>query len=141
MIFCLGEGRYEKQGIGYQNSYMIFNQKVDKEEWSEIRNSLPTINLQITKWIDKSDMTKEEKENNSVWKEIGGYLKRYTYEEAWKNWIDNAKQDEIEAIFNCKYYDEEIFKSITGCELKREVQEVTMKEVCEKFGREVKIKK
>ena len=117
MEFCLGEGKYERKGIGYQNNHMIFNKQLTKEEWSKVSNSLPTIKLQVTKWIDKDDMTKQEKKDISVWKELGGYLKRYSYEDAWENWIDGASKEDKEAILNCGYYDAEIFEGITGHKL------------------------
>lgn len=117
MIFCLGEGKRESKGIGYQKNYHVFNKQVEKEEWEKIKSSLPTIKLLITHWIDKKDMTDEEKENNSIYKQIGGYLKRFTYEEAWKNWWAQAKQLEKDAITDIKYFDKEIFKGITGIDV------------------------
>ena len=117
MLFCLGEGKYESQGIGYQKNYHVFNKLVEKEEWGKIKSSLPTIKLLITHWIYKKDMTDEEKENNSIYKEIGGYLKRFTYAEAWKNWWVQAKQSDKDAIVSIKYFDREIFKGITGIDV------------------------
>ena len=117
MLFCLGEGKYESQGIGYQKNYHVFNKLVEKEEWGKIKSSLPTIKLLITHWIYKKDMTDDEKENNSIYKEIGGYLKRFSYEEAWKNWWEQAKQSDKDAITSIKYFDREIFKGITGIDV------------------------
>lgn len=114
MLFCLGEGRYESQGNGYQKNNQIFNTQVTEKEWNEAKSSLPEIELQITKWVDKEDMTKEEKSNSTVWKEIGGYLKRYTYEEAWANWWENANAEDRQAILDLPHFDGEIFTGITG---------------------------
>ena len=117
MLFCLGDGQYDSKGEGYQKSYRIFNQNVPKDEWNKINSSL-NIKIPLTKWIDKSDMTKEEKDSNSVWKEIGGYLKVLSYEDAWKSWWDNASQKEKNAILDIKYFDQSLFKEITGIDVK-----------------------
>ena len=114
MLFCLGEGKYERKGEGYQKNYRIFNQQVDKEEWRKIKNELPEIKIPLTKWIRKKDMSDEEKENNSAYKEIGGYLKRNTYEDAWKFWWEEAPQEDKDKILKCKYFDPKIFKEITS---------------------------
>ena len=135
MLFCFGEEKYSKKGIGYQNDYMIFNQ-VEKEEWNAIYNSMPTISLRLTKWIDKDKMTKEEKENINIWEDTGGYLKIFTYTEAWQNWINQASQRDINKILNCKYYDAEIFKKITGCELKKDDEvDITVEGVVKRISR------
>ena len=117
MLFCLGDEDNIQKGEGYQKSYLIFNQDVPKEEWNEIDYGL-NIKIPLTKWVDKENMTKEEKDDNSVWKEIGGYLKVLSYEDAWKSWWDNASRKERNAILDIKYFDSGIFKSITGIDVK-----------------------
>jgi hypothetical protein len=130
MLFCLGYGQYESKGKGYQKSYQVFNKDVEKKEWEEIKSSLD-INILPTEWIDKKDMTKEEKENSSVWKEIGGYLKTFSYKEAWANWWKDASQKDKNKILNIKYFDPIIFKEITSIDVKKETsligQEVEVK--------------
>ena len=116
MLFCLGEGQYESQGAGYQKSYQVFNQQVEQKEWEEIKNSLD-IKILPTIWIDKAGMTAEEKKNNSVYKEIGGYLKTFTYEEAWANWWKEASQKDKNKILDIKYFDHKIFTEITGIDI------------------------
>ena len=114
MVFCLGDGQYESSGEGYQKNYRIFNKQLTKTEWEKAKNELPSIELTLNKWVDKGDMTKEEKDSNSVWKEIGGFLRTLGYEEAWKVWWDNAKQSDKDKILNCEYFDAKIFTGITG---------------------------
>ena len=91
MLFCLGYGKYESKGEGYQKNFRIFNKDVERKEWETIKNSLPTIKISMLTWIDKKDMSADEKENYTVYKKIGGYLKRISYEEAWKFWWNNAR--------------------------------------------------
>ena len=114
MIFCLGEGRYESKGEGYQKNYRIFNKQLTKEEWEKTKLELPIIKLSLTKWIDKKEMTDKEKENSSAWKEIGGILKIFSYEKSWINWWKEAKKEDKDKILNCKYFDSQIFTAITG---------------------------
>jgi hypothetical protein len=114
MLFCLGDGKYATKGEGYQKNNRVFNVQVTPEEFDKIRASLPTIKVPLTKWIDKKDMTDEEKENSSVWKEVGGYLKVNTYENAWAIWWKEASQEDKNKILNCKYFNAEIFTKITG---------------------------
>lgn len=114
MIFCAGDGKFESSGRGYQKNYQVFNKQLTKTEWEKVKSELPNIELPLTKWIDKKDMTKEEKDDNSVWKELGGYLKVLSYEDAWKSWWDNASQKDKNKILDCSYFDSSIFKEITG---------------------------
>ena len=114
MIFCLGDGQFETKGAGYQQNYCVFNKKIEKKEWEGIDSRLPIIKLPLTHWVDKKDMTDEEKEDNDVWKEIGGYLKLLSYEDAWKAWCKDAKESDKQLILNCPYFDAKIFTAITG---------------------------
>ena len=133
MLFCLGEGLAESKGTGYQKSYQIFNQQVDKDEWNKVKGGLPDIKLPLNVWVDKKDMTDDEKNNDSVYKEIGGFLRTLTYKDAWKKWWSEAKKSDKEDITGLKYFKSDIFKSITGIEVKDELDlsgeevEVTIK--------------
>jgi hypothetical protein len=102
MLFCLGEGQLGSKGIGYQKNNMVFNKQVTKEEFVEVKFSMPTIEIPLTCWIRRSDMAK------------GGYLKTLSYEEAWAKWWSEAKQTDKDKILNCKYFDAEVFTGITG---------------------------
>ena len=59
MIFCLGEGKYEKKGIGYQKNYHAFNKSVSEERYQEIfkhcREVLKDLKLELNKnnWSDE----------------------------------------------------------------------------------------
>jgi hypothetical protein len=102
MLFCLGEGQSVSKGIGYQKNNMVFNKQVTQEEFIEIRSSMPTIVIPLTRWIGSSDMARPE------------YLKTFSYGEAWAKWWSEAKQEDKDKILNCKYFDAEVFTGITG---------------------------
>ena len=61
MLFCLGDGKYESSGEGYQKNNRIFNKDVTSDEFDTARNTRPSFELPIAKWVDKDDMTNEEK--------------------------------------------------------------------------------
>lgn len=117
MIFCLGEGKYESKGEGYQKNYRIFNKEVSKEVFDEIYSSQPTFKLPISIWVDKKDMTDEEKNNISVGKEIGGYLKVLDYKDAWKEGWKTASTDFKNWVKGLPNFDAKIFTEITGVEI------------------------
>ena len=115
MLFCLGDEDTSK-GPGYQKNYQIFNQQVDKDEWEKIKQKLPNIKLPLNVWVDKKDMIEDEKDNNSVYKEVGGFLRTLSYKDAWKLWWKEASQKDKDLILGIKYFDSKIFTGITGIE-------------------------
>lgn len=117
MLFCLGEGRYEKKGAGYQKNNCIFNVQVTEDEWNTAKKSLPTIKIPLTEWVDKAKMTDKEKDSVSGWKTMGGYLKRRTYQEAWGMWWEDAAKKDKDAILALPHFDATIFKEITGIDV------------------------
>lgn len=125
MLFCLGEGKYESKGDGYQKNNCIFNVQVTKDEWNKAKISLPTIKISHTYWVDKKDMTKTEKDSYPIYKEIGGYLKQISYEDAWANWWKDAKRSERQAILDLPHFNAEIFKGITGIDIDQPIKNPT----------------
>ena len=65
-------------------------------------------------------MTDDEKESNSAYKDLGGYLKVNTYKEAWAIWWEEADKEDKNAILNIPQFDAEIFKGITGIDVNQE---------------------
>jgi hypothetical protein len=117
MLFCLGEGKWEEKGAGYQKKNCIFNTQVTEEEFDEALDLLPDIRLQLTRWVDAKDMTEKEKENVSGWQEIGGYKKHLKYEEAWANYWEGASKEDKRAILSLPHFNSDIFEDITGIRL------------------------
>ena len=112
MLFCVGEGKYESKGEGYQKNNRIFNQQVTSDEFDKARKSRPEFELPIAKWIDKKDMTDEEKNNSSSWEQTGGYLKTLSYKDAWK---EAKMSDEWKKwVKGLPHFSTEIFEQITG---------------------------
>jgi len=97
MIFCLGDGRTELKGEGYQKNHRIFNKDVSENEYKKVIDSID-IEIKLTEWITQD----------------GVYLKVYNYEEAWKNWLKESTQEQRQSILNIPQFNEDIFKEITG---------------------------
>ena len=70
--------------------------------------------LKLSEWIYASDMTEVEKQQHPEYKTTGGYLKTYTYKQAWTNLWEKLDKDEKQAIKDLPNFDKEVFKEITG---------------------------
>ena len=68
----------------------------------------------LTEW---TEYTEEEKETDQEKEKIGGYLKTYTYKEAWANWWDKLSDENKAIIQQIPNFDKEVFKDITGIEV------------------------
>ena len=72
-----------------------------------------------TVWINEKYMTDSEKEENSTWKRTGGYLKTIEVtdedRQAWWDNLDDEEQEEIKSLPN---FDKDIFKKITGIDVR-----------------------
>ena len=87
-------------------------------EWRESRaRRIIVWNMETTVWIYESSMTEEEKEQYPSYKTTGGYLKVFTYEEAWKNLWNSITDKEKQEIMNIPNFDKNKFKEITGIEI------------------------
>ena len=60
--------------------------------------------------------------------------------DAWQNWWDNAEQSDKNKILDCKYFDAEIFKGITGLEIEKEKSIVGSEAIVEVGGKKYKAK-
>jgi len=116
MIFCLGEGKYERKGIGFQKYNMAFNKQVTEKRNSEIRNLIRTDILKDLKLeLNKEDWSDE-------WKKVTN--------KQWKRILEIPEADK------------EVIEGIIGFELDlKENEEMTLSEVCKELGRDIKIKK
>ena len=72
-------------------------------------------NVKLTKWIFESDMTTTEKEEHPEYKTAHGYLKTYSYKEAWRISFDKiCDKVAAEKTVNLPNFDYDIFEEITG---------------------------
>ncbi|MCC0642191.1 hypothetical protein [Clostridioides sp. ES-S-0049-03] len=100
----------------------MFNKETDLtyEDWmnSEARNILKR-NSYLTKWINIENMSEEEMENNPEYLINHGYLKVFsTFKEMYKDMWDSLTEEEKKIIMDIPNFDADIFKEITGIEVK-----------------------
>lgn len=74
--------------------------------------------IPLNRWIDKSEMTDEEKNKNKGWKQRGGYLKTLPFKEACQIWWDE-NPDRHQDFLSLPNFDPAIFKEITGIDVER----------------------
>ena len=87
-------------------------------EWRESRaRRIIAWNMETTVWIYESSMTEQEKAQSPSYKTTGGYLKVFTYSEAWKNLWNSITDEEKQEIINIPNFDKNKFKEITGIEI------------------------
>ena len=82
-----------------------------------IMNSYPKDRLV---WIYENDMSKEEKEKNPSYKTTGGYLKFEKAKEQAQEWWDGLPDRKKETVMTLPNFDANIFKEITGIEVRKE---------------------
>ena len=69
------------------------------------------------KWIPESDMTDEEKKADPQFFVRQGYLKTFTYKEAWANFWKDTDEENRQKFLNLRNFDAEVFKDITGIDV------------------------
>ena len=72
------------------------------------------LNLTITEWVSSTDMTDAEKAAHPSHEITGGYLKTFTYKEAWSNAWKNANDEQKRWFLSLPNFDADIFFEITG---------------------------
>ena len=81
--------------------------------------------IPLNRWIEKEEMTDEEKKEIDGWETMGGYLKTLEFKEACCIWWKENK-DEHDTFLNLPEFNAEIFEEITGINVKEE-ETVTIK--------------
>ena len=119
MIFCLGDGRWESKGEGYQKNLRVFNQDVSETRYDEVKKILTDnqIKITLTKWTDYKEL--EKSEQTATAKQLGGLLKTFSYEDAWLNFWNEATRKQKNCILDLPEFDADIFKEITGIDVKK----------------------
>jgi hypothetical protein len=126
-----GYGNATSRSAGIFNSkegtVRLFNKETNLK-WDEITH--PNLyEFYTTKWISEDDMTDEQKRADPQFFVRGGYLKTYTYEEAWANYWRDTDEEDRQRVLNLPNFDQEVFKSITGIDIKQKQQTI---EICGK---------
>jgi hypothetical protein len=82
-----------------------------------------SMDIPLNRWIDKSDMTKEEKAEVEGWETMGGYLKTLEYKEACQKWW-SENPDEHQRFLDLPHFNAEIFEEITGIDVESKAETI-----------------
>ena len=111
-----GYGNSTKRESGIFNSteptIRMFNKPTDKK-WDEINH--PHFNeFYLTKWIEENEMTDEEKKADPQFYVRKGYLKKFTWQEAWANFWKDTDEENRKKFLALPNFSWSIFTEITG---------------------------
>ena len=141
-----------------QEYCFIFNKPVETSVLS-ITKFPAFMRFTLTEWIPDSKMSQQEKNQHPEYATTGGYLKKYTYKEAFRKSFEEAKQlpdwpEQLEKLKSLPNFDAKIFEEISGITTEElgvsdedlaakstVTIEVTMADLEQKYGCKVKIVK
>jgi len=99
----------------------LFNKECDLT-YSELldKGMLPNFcDFYLTKFISDEEMSESEKKENPTYKTTGGYLKVFSYKEAWANFWRDTDEVNRKKFLALPNFDPKIFAEITGIELNK----------------------
>ena len=141
-----------------QEYCFIFNKPVEKSVLS-ITKFPAFMRFTLTEWIPDSKMSQQEKNQHPEYATTGGYLKKYTYKEAFRKSFEVARRKpdwpkQRQLLLNLPNFDAKIFEEISGITTEElgvsdedlaakstVTIEVTMADLEQKYGCKVKIVK
>ena len=100
-----------------RSDFVPFFNKESNMTWDEWYNHpayKASFSLGITDWVSWDNMTDEEKIEHPKAYVCEGYLKTYSYHDAWKNLWENLSEEQKESFKKLPNFDSEIFKEVTG---------------------------
>ena len=95
-----------------------FNQPVKKQDL-ECFPDIPFLCFSLVEWIPEDHMLPEEKKQHPEYATTGGYLKKYTYKEAFRKSFEAAKKkadwpEQLKRLKALPNFDAKIFEEISG---------------------------
>ena len=78
--------------------------------------------FELIEWISSENMSEKEKKKHPKHKTLGGYLKTLRYKDAWRNSWNNATLEDKKKVLELPNFNNEIFKEITGIDVKEELK-------------------
>lgn len=83
-------------------------------------------------------MTEKEKKDNPSHTTTQGYLKVYTYKEAWANAWANATEDDKKLLYALPNFDADVFKQISGIDVNAEEKKTVTLELTDEQLEQIK---
>ncbi len=114
---CYNSGNYNS-GFFNTNEPRVraFNRDTEFTR-DEFERLMPRVELALNIWVGLDKMTDEEKVKNPSCKTTGGFLRRISYKDAWRDWWKGASADDRLKIKNLPNFDAAIFEEITGIDV------------------------
>ena len=98
-----------------EGTLRMFNKPTDLK-WDDIDH--PAFNeFYLNEWIHETEMTEAEKKADPDFFVRQGYLKTFTWEEAWANYWRDSDEEEKQKVLNLPNFSPSIFKEITGIDV------------------------
>ena len=72
----------------------------------------------LTKWVDLSSMTDDEKKKFPTYEATGGYLKKFSYKEAFCNFWRDTSEENRKKFLNLPGFNADMFFEITGIDVR-----------------------
>ncbi len=94
----------------------VFNRKCLRQIWENCKKP-NFIYFNLTEWISFDQMNDEEKINYPKAYICDGYLKIYTYKEAWTQSFKTASKEDIELLKLLPNFDAKVFEEISGIKI------------------------
>ena len=113
-----GDGNSGNFNTPDQKYIFIFNKRIEKSISNDIR--FPCfLYFELTEWVNINQMSSEEKNKHPECDAIGGYLKTYSYKEAFRKSFEMAKrmpdwQEQLALLKAIPNFDAKIFEEISG---------------------------
>jgi hypothetical protein len=93
---------------------LIFNKLCKRQLWDDALKPLFFYDFDVTKWIQKHQMTSQELEAHPEQKTLDGYLKTSPYKQAWAEAWKTATDEDKRRLKALPNFDAAIFEEITG---------------------------
>jgi hypothetical protein len=106
---------------GYFNSdepktIRVFNKPCDRKTWEDAIKP-DFIHFDLCDWVPSNHMTDDEKNEHPEHETTGGYLKQYTYREAWKRAWETASDHDKRLLYSLPNFDPVVFEEISGIDV------------------------
>ena len=151
-----GDGNSGYLNTPAQKYSFIFNKQVEKSVLAQIE--FPEFMcFTLSKWIPDFIMSQQEKKQHPEYVTTGGYLKKYTYKEAFRKSFEEARRkpdwpEQLEKLKSLPNFDAKVFEEISGiksnalgisakelADKAKTAMEVTMADIEKVFGCKIKI--
>ena len=95
----------------------LFNVPTDLS-YDDVMSLLPVIDVAPCMWVSSDEMSDTEKAEHPEYTTTGGYIKRLTLQETWREWWKKASVTDKEKIMALPNFDADIFMEITGIDVR-----------------------